>query len=404
MSTNVFSVVAATLLVVCPAANGGDPPKVDPDVAKLIKDLGSPRFAVREAAQRKLVALGSKAKAAVLAGTKDTDSEVARRCEAVLSKIRAGERKALVDGTGDWPPPAGKRFKEVVGDTPEARRLFALMAEDDRRAGLADQAAADPAGTPKLYAAEVARLAEADAKTMAAFQAQPATPEFGDTLRDAFRKAVPGGDVALMLFLGTSPLPEGTPDPAEVTRVLKAGFMDLATGPQKGAFRKLFAAWLDQRRDPKAIRAGLDAALFAGFSEAVPAARRMAADPKAGGGPVGTALVVLGHHGGKDDLARLSALRDDTRAFAVVKPVGGGADLEVQLRDVAAAMSLVLRGQDPDGYGFGLSTVSAWWAGPGPAPYKTPSFFRTADERAAAQTKAWDWLDKQPGAPPKPKK
>jgi hypothetical protein len=397
-----FALVVAAVLALCPLAICADPPKVDPEAAQLVKDLGSPQFSVREKAEQKLVELGSKAKLAVQPGTGEVDPEVARRREAVLSKIRAGERMALVSGKGDWPGPEGKRFQELAGGTPEARQLFALMTEDDRRAGLAEQAGANPSRTPKLYAAEVARLAEADARMMAAFRAQPLTTEFGGTLRDAFRKVAPASDVALMLFLGTGPLPEGVTDPAAVNRVFKSGFIDLATGPQKGAFRKLFAAWLDQRREPKAIRAGLDAALFAGFGEATPAARRLAADPKAEGGPVGTALVVLGHHGSKADLTRLSALRDDGRAYCVIKPVRGGADLEVQVREVAATMSLVLSGKDPKAYGFAMSSHLAWWADPDPAPYKTPSFFQTTDDRDAALKKAWDWLDQQPGAPPKP--
>ena len=51
MHTNVFLAIAAVLSTYLPA-NGGDPPKHDAEVAKLVKDLGSPRFAVREAAQK----------------------------------------------------------------------------------------------------------------------------------------------------------------------------------------------------------------------------------------------------------------------------------------------------------------------------------------------------------------
>src|SRR4051812_16046986 len=123
MSTHQFAAVAVGLLAVIPAF-GADPPTVDAEVAGLIKDLGSPRFAVRETAVQRLVELGPKAKAAVLAGTKDADPEVARRCEVALPRIQAQERKALVEGTGDWPAPAGVRFKELVGDSKEARSLF----------------------------------------------------------------------------------------------------------------------------------------------------------------------------------------------------------------------------------------------------------------------------------------
>ena len=171
MHTNVFLVVAVGLAV-CPAANGGDPPKVDPDVARLIKDLGSPRFAVREKAVQKLVELGPRAKLAVLIGTKDADPEVARRCEVVLPRIQAEERQGAGRRDRGWPAPAGVRFRDLVGDSKEARSLFVEMTGDDHRAGAADAAAHDPPLAARLYAAEVARLAQADATALRRFQAQ----------------------------------------------------------------------------------------------------------------------------------------------------------------------------------------------------------------------------------------
>jgi hypothetical protein len=403
MSTHVF-LTAAGLLAVCSIANGGDPPKSDPDVAKLVKDLGSPRFAVRENAEQKLVALGSKARAAVQAGTKDADPEVARRCGAILPKVRAAEREAFVAEKHDWPAPAGMKFKEIVGDTTEARKLFALMTDDDHRANLADQAAADPEEAAKLYASRVARLADLEKDAVARFEGR-LFPVGADVLmRDASRAAVGPGETALVLFLGSLPRAAGAADPPEVERVLVAGFADLVRGRQRVPARKLFAAWLDRRTGPAAIQSGLEAALYAGVAEAVPVARRLAADPKAPGAVAGTAALVLGHHGARADLSRLSALREDGRAYLVLSGLPGEPDLELQVREVAAAMSLMLRGQDPGAHGFDQTRHSTWWAGPGPAGFTTPNPFELAEARAAALTKAWEWLDKQPDAAPAPKK
>ena len=80
----------------------------------------------------------------------------------------------------------------------------------------------------------------------------------------------------LALFLGSFPLPDGASNPGRVDHVLCVSFLDLVGGPTKGPARKLFAAWLDRRRGPMALGAGLDAALYGGVPEAVPAARRSA--------------------------------------------------------------------------------------------------------------------------------
>src|SRR5207249_3282114 len=81
------------------------------------------------------------------------------------------------------------------------------------------------------------------------------------------RRGDPPAEVATALFLGTHPLPDGAADPPGPGALFKASFAAGMDGPLKGPFRKLFAAWLDSRRDPAALRAGMDAALFSGLSE-----------------------------------------------------------------------------------------------------------------------------------------
>jgi hypothetical protein len=377
----------------------------EPDPAKLVRDLGSARFAVREAAEQKLVALGPKAKAAVLAGTKDADSEVARRCEAILPKIRASERKALVEGTIDWPAPAGTQFRDLAGDTREARKLYALMTGDDRVAALVDAAAADPPGAPKLYAAEVARLVAALKRAHDAPGLPPrvANREYELAFqRETHRVAVSPADLILVLYLGSFPLPDGAPDPREVAKLLGPTFFDLTTGTEKRPFAKLFSAWLGRRRDPEAIQSGLEAAVVTDLPEAAPTARRVAADPEASATAAGTAVLFLGRHGTKQDLALLSALRADSRLLTVLEARPGGT-LECEVRALATASSLTLRGQDVSNW-LTVRNWTVWWANPQHQPVKVPAGFPEAGIRLAALTKAWDWLDEQPDAPPKPAK
>jgi hypothetical protein len=358
--------------------------------AALVPRLGSPKFADREAAHKALADLGAAAAAAVRAGTKDPDAEIARRCEAILPKVRVAERKALVDGTIDLPAPAGTWFRDVAGDTKEARELFALMTDDDRWAAIADAAAANPTGAANLYAAEVNRLVADSPRLVVGRRLLEET-------RATSLKVAPAGRVAFVLFLGALPAPDGSPDPAQVTRVLRAGFADLATGPQKAPFGRLFAAWLSRRANPTVVAAGLELALVTGLPDAVPIARRWATDPKAPAPVVGAAALVLGTHGSPGDLALLADLAADARTYRAATDTRS----EVQVRDVATMMSLVLRGQNVRPFRFEPAQVkSKWGKDAGPCPYTEVEWVpgRPAD-RDAGRKRAWDWLDQQPDAP-----
>lgn len=398
MKTNLYLVI----LIALPdcSAVGGE----EPDPAKLVRDLGSARFAARETAEQKLIALGPKAKAAVLAGTKDADSEVARRCEAIVPKILVAEGKALAEGTVDWPAPAGTRFKELVGDTKEARKLFALMTGDEHRAEVANTTADNPAQAAKLYAAELNRLMEAEARAVRAYLRQPADYRKKVSFADVHREAISQGDVALALYLGTlSPSDAAAEPSSSVSAMPRASFFELAAGPLREPIGRLFTAWLDRRHDPSAAQNGMEAALFADVDWANGSARRWATNKSSRGDAVGTALVVLGHHGNKDDLAKLSALREDHRRYRLSEDTRRpGVQLEIQVLDVAAAMSLRLRSQKLESHGFSPKLNKTSWGRPDLAQYVTPAAFASEEERAAALKKAWDWLDQQPGAPPKP--
>jgi hypothetical protein len=141
------------------------------------------------------------------------------------------------------------------------------------------------------------------------------------------------------------------------------------------------------------VAAGLEAALYVPCPEAAPAARKALKDPKATERVAGTAVLLLGHHGGPEDVAVLEWFRNDARPFGTYLGLDGTSE-DVQVRDLAAAMSLHLRGEDFSKYGFGSVGVMAWWAGDAVAPYNSVSFLRPKD-RDEAHKKAWAWLDER---------
>ena len=390
------------------AASGAEKPKSGPvDAATaLVQQLGDPDFATRESVGDKLRALGVKAKPALQAGARDPNPEVAKRSREVLAAIKAAERQAFLAGKREPITPAWKRFKELVGDTKASRELFVEMMADDRRAELVEKAEASPAKAAEVYAAEVTRAADAGLKSYEQFTGQLPPQGQSTPMADASREDVPFGDAIAVLFLGTHSLPKGAKDPS-ASWALRASFADGVKGPQKEPLRKLFAAWLDRRTDPETIHDGLETALFASVPDALPIARRLVADPKLSAPTKGVAVLIVGNHGTKDDLPLLNACRSDVRPYYEYTTLDKNKQrFEIQVRDLAAAMSLHLSGQDFVKYGFQLIELHIWWVVSGPAPIKKIGWFDTGEARDAALKKAWDWLDAQPKPPaaPKPEK
>jgi hypothetical protein len=373
------------------------------EIAKLVRYLGSPEFRDRQTASARLLEIGPKALTALRTGTKNPDAEVARRCEGLIVQIRAADREALISGKKDLPGLAGKRFKELVGDSKASRTLFADMVDDDRRAAVAEQAAAEPVKAAKLYRDEVAWVEEAWKRKLIELDGQRLGRDPGSHFRQASYETVPPGEVVLSFFLGTFPLAAGDSDAADVNATLKATFISLANYGDTAPFRKLFVTWLENRRDPKAVTSGLYAALYGVVPEAAPVARRVASDSKSSAELLGTAVIALGNLGSAEDSPLLVSLRNDTRTYKVPEIVDKVVKrtVEVQVRDQAAAMSLLLRRTRVETYGFQITHPVVWWVSRGGRPFKTVDEFDSENDREAAHKRAWVWLDRQPKVTPK---
>jgi hypothetical protein len=405
-----LGIIAITLVVIAAAS---PPALAEHDAVALVKQLGSDSFQAREAAERQLKALGPAALSAIKAGVTSGDAEVAQRCKTLLSVIRKTEAEAFVAGKKEHDSPAWMSFKTLVGDSKESRQLFAEMMADDRRADAIDRAEANPAKAHEVYAVSLLAAKDAlDAATAPFFgRPQPITDDRSKAMQNALREALPPAEIAAVLFLGRHITPAGVKDPDCPRFFFSAGFAAAVEGSMSKEFKKLFAGWLDRRQNAIALQAGLTASLNFALKEGVPMARRVLADKATSPQLVDKALLVIGHHGTQDDLPLLGRFRNDDRVTSTAHapgPVGAPLGAKIgdrQVRDLAAAMSLQLAGQDFEKYGYGSDTFLNWFIRPGEAPFRSVTMIKSDEERAAALKKAWAWLDAQPkveAVPPAP--
>ena len=134
-----FAVLLITLLGSLNAAAGtADDAAVAERVARLIADLGSEEYTVRESATEELARIGLPAFAALEAAANHADREVRYRSQRVLGIIRRhdNERRleAFLSGkqdTADYSLPGWNRFRKTYGDGGEQRTLFVEMQRAD---------------------------------------------------------------------------------------------------------------------------------------------------------------------------------------------------------------------------------------------------------------------------------
>src|SRR5262245_14799184 len=94
--------IAVLALVALPAAGAGRNPGDEgtPEYQKasnLVRELGHPRFLVRETAAKKLVEMGAPAVPALRAGAGSGDEEIRTRCAALIPQAKAAEWRRRTD-------------------------------------------------------------------------------------------------------------------------------------------------------------------------------------------------------------------------------------------------------------------------------------------------------------------
>ncbi|MDB5305893.1 MAG: sigE 41 [Gemmataceae bacterium] len=407
-----------------PAGSGGpaaaaDPRPVTPGdpAAALVRQLGDPDFATREAAAKALRTLGASARPALEAGTRDPNPEVAKRAREVLTGIRADARADLAkrfdaDGTADFDHPVWQRFKTVAGDDKPARQLFARIIADPERLLQLDKAEADPAGAGSVYAAEVERI-------HVRVQNLLDRPTTGIP----HPSELPWPEAAAAFYLGTYPSSTGKVKDGwkHEGHLFTVSFEDGVKAESGPALKRVFASWLARRDSADTLEHSFHIAAFCDAKETLPFARLVAADrvPRSRELPASVyaaALAAIAQLGAPADLPLFERYFADPAVLAPfeltgINPVGSKTDGTgvVQVRDHALGTAVLLFGGDPAEVGFLMAAkrfaVSS--GRPVVARYEPFHFgFLKGDEgsREMAHLKAKAWLaeraegDKKPPA------
>jgi RNA polymerase sigma factor (sigma-70 family) len=375
---------------------GGDA-KPEAEAQKLVRQLGSPNFAEREAADKALTDMGARAAAAVRTGMGDADLEVAKRCAAIWPRLWQTEiARPEADRMAGYTHPLWARFRKVAGDDASSRTLFAEMAADFTRFSRLEVIEADPDKAGAAYTAELKQRAEAlergyqEAVAAAGKRTGLIGPASGIPTRSEF---------VTLLFLGTYPATAKDEGAANTHNNVFA----FALRTEKTlALRRLYAAWLKTRTDPQPIQIGLNLAVNYYIAEVAPVAAAHAANDKLAPGVRAFALLAVGRFGTADDLPVLKKAFVDSRVFHTTNYTfqdGKQRPIEVQVGDAAIGSALWIYGQRAADFGFPIAAMLK--NHPDTLAQCGLLGFFDNDTRRAAHKKAAAWLDEHKDDKPK---
>ena len=381
----ILVVLIAPLVAVAAPKPGDEGTPEYEKAAALVKQLGHPRFTVREAAGKRLVEMGAAAVAALRAGTKADDEEVRARCTALLPQAKAA----------DWQRRADAYLADTAG---QQKHDLPLLAEWEKVTGKPD------AGTRKLYAEMIRTSGELLEGVAAGPKAARKQLADQTALLLSRVRSVKGqvdaeaGELAALFFVEvvlSDPAPPGPrrardrfSSPATLlSNPAWPKALDAAdTGP---VLRRLLAKWAGTR-EPRDFQAHQRFAMLVTkkpFPEAVPPLAAVAGNKTA---DVLSARAVAVHALGKvkskeAETALTGLLGDSTQVFQ------GGFDAEHHLGDMALAALVQMHGKKLSDFGLNSQIGIGFANEPGEEHISLSLYgFRTADERTKAVQK---WKD-----------
>jgi len=373
-----------------------EPP--EPDRSKVndapwVRQLGDLQFKVRQHAKESLMARGSDAKDALLAGLQSEDPQVRRSCRRILADVLESdyERRlqafiANKDPQADHQLPGWDRFRQLVGDSPVERELFIDMQREER--GL-------------LASAEAGPGAAADALRLRFRQIYQLMNQ-----RNSGARRIPAvGSIAGLLFTASD---ESLKLPPELighsywsSLVQQQTFQKpLLEGERRESLRKLLGAWLVadsglallQQKLMLAVQhqlpQGLVLALAAVENKAVHANYRA------------YAITAVGSLGGKEYAHMLIRLLEDKSECVrrAIRVNGKQQIMAIELRDVALAWLIHLTKQDLASYGLknAKAAFDRFDKNPRSSVSVSSLGFESTDARDAGFKKWNEWLAEHP--------
>jgi hypothetical protein len=386
---------------------------------ELVQQLGSEHFNEREQAESDLWKMGRSARAALLdAVANDPSPEIRSRSNSLLPRATSLEMKARLDvfladteGKYDHDLPGWQEFRQVVrqewslfgyplwADTSldkSARKVFVELLSTTVNRNVVMAAGGGGSELGDLAAARRQEL----------YNQKYGREIIGGRIasRPAIRREPSLEDIAALLFAESQAPSRTTPRNVSISILLSSsGFTAASQQPDEAGrdYRSIAVAWLDTRQDPIEMYNALNLASNFGLPEQQCRLALRLLDMK-GAQPVyrGNAAATLARIGNKSHIPLLEkSVADSTVMTTLRRNVvkDGKVELvtqEIQIRDVALAVSIILAGQKPEDFGF----ADQFKANGNPAASYSYSRYTmdTDDERKAAIEKWKAWREKNP--------
>jgi hypothetical protein len=344
--------------------------------ARLIPQLGSGVFAVREAATNQLMKMGIEVKPALLAAMDDPDAEIRVRVRSVLaSVVDADFQRRLVLFAEDvndqkhYELPGWSRYRELVGSDRAARNLFVEMqrSEMSLMEGL------------EVGREAAARILESRIRAAQLVYQGRNAPLAG---------TVSLGSVAALLFVGSDKsvnLSEAYALQLGSLANYQPMFQQaISSGQQSALLKKILGAWIKRDLSPAVASENLVLAIRYELKECLEPAVRLLRQPGASPMMKQIAVLAVARFGGKEHLPLVEPLLTATDVCGQINV--NGIVYMTQLRDVALFAAVTLAGQRPKDFGF--ERIS----GNEPLISQAASIgFRSNTDREAAFKKWNDW-------------
>jgi HEAT repeat protein len=368
-----LAVVALFLLFHPLAADDRSPA----DTQQWLAQLGDDAYQVREHATRQLIERGLAARPAVLAALEDPDPEVRLRCQRILAEIEAREETRILQafleekdpdndhGLSGWPA-----FRELAGDSPETRKLYAQLYQAERN--LLSAVGRRGRDLHELFSARLTEVLQ------------------------NMRVAVPGGTatrqvplltaMALLFVAGDERVDlENT---SVQTLVIQSEVQQrLAAGEDRDLLRKLLGRVVAREVAGTAGYQNMILAMRFDLKEALQPALKLAREDKASGIYRLYALLAVAKFGSREDVAAIEPLLTD--ATVVYTRGGAGArapQFQTQVRDAALAVLIHLQGGKLEEFGMAVRPAAQYIYQP------TSLGFANDDARDAALAKYREWV------------
>ncbi len=313
---------------------------------ELVQQLGAPSFSTREQAAEKLRSQGAAGKAALIEALHTPDFEICWRARAILSCVEEDEFQARLaafiadaDGKQQYSLPGWKRFRDLAGDSRDARRMFVQMTRSE--ASLLSAYEKRSPELPELFATRIAWLRS----NCASGNPDP--------------RPVPPQAVATFLLIGSDQtVKDHSRGVSQLYQLLSypAVMQSIAPLGRPSVLRSLLEEWVTSA-DSSGSSYGMMLALKYDLQEtALQRATRFIEQEAKSRSGLHYAIITIGRFGGEEHIRLLMPLlKNKTVCHSWSNPqLKKNGTIDVQVRDAALVVLLRLTGKDPGKYGFNL--------------------------------------------------